>query len=310
MHRLFFANILPGTLLFKRFEMLECISASSVGAVYLCRDTRHPDRRVALKVFMPRAFENPQDAQRLQRELLISSAIYHPNVVRSFSFYRDDEFSAFSMEFIEGGTLADLIEQKGRLEIWEALRALSQISSGLAAIHQAGIVHRDLKPENILRDRDGTFKITDFSVAFTVDNRGADESGSLVGTMNYLSPEYIEKGQVDELSDIYAFGVIGYEILTGKLPFQRGSLLDSLISRVRFDPQPPLALRRDCPVALSNLVLRALSRDPGARFQSALEIVKALERISMTEAQADFEKAASTAWPRLAGIFNGSAVPG
>ena len=137
-----------------------------------------------------------------------------------------------------------------------------------------------------------------------MDNKGADESGSLVGTMNYLSPEYIEKGQVDELSDIYALGVIGYEILTGKLPFHRGSLLESLISRVQFDPQPPCLARKGCPVALSNLIMRALSRDPAARFQSPAEIVKALERISMTEAQADFERATSGAWLRSSLLLN------
>jgi len=277
MNFLFFSNIQPDTVLFSRFKAVRCLSASAIGAVYLCHDTFHDNQEVALKILSAEAVSDPAKLEELRREMLVSSAIDHPNVVKSSSFFQDDQYSAFTMEFNGGGTLAELIEKHQLFSIEFVEKALIQLCAGLRSIHRAGIIHRDLKPENILIDAAKKLKIADFGVSLPMHSTETECREHLVGTMNYLSPEYIERGQIDERSDIYALGVIGYELITGRLPFQRSSLLESLLSRVRFDPEPPHLVRKDCPLALSAIILKALRRDPQLRFQSAHEMMLKLE---------------------------------
>ncbi|MCB0310964.1 MAG: serine/threonine protein kinase, partial [Bdellovibrionales bacterium] len=208
-----------------------------------------------------------------------------PNVLRSQRFFEDEQYCAFTMEFFESGTLGDLIEKRNLFTISEIINTLEQLLEGVQAIHAAGIIHRDLKPENILIDSNGICKIADFSIAVSGLESKRDRQTNLVGTMNFLSPEYIEKGEVDQRSDLYALGVIAYELITGKLPFQHGSLIDSLMSRVRFDPQHPIRLRADCPMALAEITLRALQRDPKRRYQNAEGMLKDLEKLKNAKQQ-------------------------
>lgn len=286
MNLLFFSNILPGTLLFGRFEAIRCLSASDIGAVYLCRDVACSGSEVALKVLSADAVADHAKLEELRREMLIASAIDHPNVVRSHSFFQDEHYSAFTMEYFAGGTLADQIDRHNTFSIEFIERTLRQLCAGLRAIHRAGIIHRDLKPENILIDSSFTMKISDFGIAVPAAGHASSSNDSLVGTMNYLSPEYIERGVVDERSDIYAVGVIAYEMVTGRLPFQKGSLLESLTSRVKFDPEAPCSLRKDCPVYLSTIIMKALERNPLKRYRSASEMLHALDQRYLDEALA------------------------
>lgn len=277
MNRMFFANIQPGILLFNRFDTVRCISSNGYGAIYLCKDTSNGSSLVAVKVL---GHTDPSDKSKvdlLRREMLLASTIDHPNVVRSESFFQDENFSAFTMEYFNGGTLAEQIEKYHIFPVDFVIKTLSQLCWGLRAIHRAGIIHRDLKPENILTDACGNFKIADFSIAVSASRAEQSAESSLVGTMNYLSPEYIERGELDKRSDIYALGVIAYELVTGKLPFNKGSLLESLLSRVRFDPDAPHKLRKDCPVWLSDIIIKALQRDPRSRYESAQAMIEDLE---------------------------------
>jgi len=283
MNKLFFSNIQPGTLLFNRFEAVRVISATDVGGVYLCHDTANAGEEVALKVIANDNPICPIDLDAVRREMLITSAIDHPHVVRSQSFFQDTLFSAFTMEYHAGGTLADMIEKYKSFSSEYVEKALYQLCSGLRAIHREGIIHRDIKPENILIDAAGNLKIADFGIALPAEAESEDSAGNLVGTMNYLSPEYIEHGKVDVRSDIYALGIIGYELITGKPPFEKKSLIESLTSRVKFDPETPWALRKECPRGLSDIIMKAINRNPSRRFQNAQEMFVALESLKEGE---------------------------
>ncbi len=278
MSRMFFANIQTDTLLFNRFETVRCISSSGFGAIYVCKDTSKNDALVAVKVLGQVESSDKSRIDLMRREMLMASTIDHPNVVRSEAFFQDENFTAFTMEYFDGGTLAEHIDKYRIFPIDYVIKSLNQLCSGLRAIHRAGIIHRDLKPENILTDAAGNLKIADFSIAVSASRKEPDAETSLVGTMNYLSPEYIEKGQVDKRSDIYALGVIGYELVTGKLPFSKGSLLESLLSRVRFDAEAPHVLRKDCPVWLSRIIVKALQRDPNRRYENVQAMLEDLEK--------------------------------
>jgi serine/threonine-protein kinase len=277
-NKLFFENLLPGTVLFKRFELVRCLCASEVGAVYLCKSLTSKEE-VALKVIAHHALREQEQSKQFRHEVELSLSLKHPNVVKAHDFFWDDAFVAFSMEYVENGTLADIIDSGERPSVPKALMLLSQICSGLAAIHEKQIVHRDLKPENVLIDREGNAKITDFGIASSQSTSAPSSCAHLLGTVNYLSPEYVTHGHFDERSDIYAFGVIAYELLTGKAPFHGDSLIDTLVRRVRFDPKAPREVNPEVPRALSDLALKAMHRLPEKRYQSANELLSHLELI-------------------------------
>ncbi|MBX7137616.1 MAG: serine/threonine protein kinase [Oligoflexia bacterium] len=278
MNELGFSTIHTGTLLFGRFEVVRCLHLSEQGAVYLCRDRIRRGLEVALKVFAAESLP-VGGSGCIRREMILAASVDHPNVIKTESFFQDENYRAFSMEYVSGGTLAEQIDRSRILPLEFCEKALIQICSALRAIHRSGVLHRDLKPENILVDVAGNLKVADFGIAAPSADSAEQCNQSLIGTMNYLSPEYIEKGVFDERSDIYALGVIGYELITGRLPFKKGSLLETLTSRVRFDAAPPHTLRKDCPLQLSAIVLKALQRAPDKRFQSAQEMLIQLESL-------------------------------
>lgn len=285
MHKLFFSNLIPGTKLFSKFELLECISAGDSGAVYRCSSIDDQKEEIALKVFSTESFKRDPNCKNLQQEVQVAFNIKHPNVVQCMDFFSDDCFTAFSMEFVSGGTLGDYLEKNKPLVICDVLRILRQLAAGLNAIHQAGIVHRDIKPENILIDSRQNVKVTDFGIASIECSARDDVGENICGTVNYLAPEYIARGEYDARTDIYAFGVVAYELLTGRMPFTGGGILDTLISRVRFDPVHPKALRAEIPRSLGDVAMKAMQRDPSKRYQSSDEIVSALDMIEGLDVQ-------------------------
>ncbi|RMG43044.1 MAG: serine/threonine protein kinase [Candidatus Dadabacteria bacterium] len=291
MNELFFANIQPGTLLFGRFELLKCLSATNAGAVYLCNDLEDRAELVALKVLSTRAANDEKLCERFKNEVAIASKVNHKNVVKSTAFYQDEEFTAFTMEYISGGTLADKISSGYKFTVEEVLDIMLQLASGLEAIHKAKVVHRDIKPENILIHEDGTYKISDFGIATSHANTDGHTDTEIIGTMNYLSPEYVAYGQYDQRSDIYALGVICYELLTQQLPFKGKSLLESLTMRVKYDPIPAAALRRDCPLLLNRIVTKAIQRKPAHRYQNVADFIRDLEAVQIDAVEKTYPQA-------------------
>jgi len=290
MNKLFFANLKEGTPLFKRFRLEQCLSAGDNSGVYLCKDAFKEDNSLVLKVTSTNGLEDSVPGKRFCNEIMACARIEHPNVLRCQSFYQDDMFTAFAMEYLSSGTLADLIQKRGCLSIPELVRISLEVFAGLEAIHDAGIIHRDLKPENIMIAADGTAKIGDFGIAAKADLIVLEAHEALTGTINYLSPEYIEYGVFDERSDIHGLGLIMFEMITGTLPFMEGSPLERMTKRVKQDPPHPDTLRKECPVWLSKIVMKAIARDPNDRFQSASEFLRALRLVKLRREQSDKTK--------------------
>jgi eukaryotic-like serine/threonine-protein kinase len=250
-----------------------------MGLVYLCRHKSLSGLEVAAKVLFPEVAADPTAATRFRQEVLASYNVSHPNVVRAYDFIEDPGITAFTMEYVKGGALVDLLEKP--LPIPLVTKILAQICAGVQAIHDAGIVHRDLKPENILLTPEQNVKITDFGIARTDKGPRLTEHGGVLGTIDYVSPEYMAESQVDWRSDIYAIGVMAYEMITSGLPFKGESIYASVSNRLKNDPPAPSAALpgkdRDCPPALDEIVLRAMARNPLHRYQSAAEMYYDIE---------------------------------
>lgn len=278
-------NLQPGTVVNGRYEIVKCLGTGSMGLVYACRHRDLQGHLVAMKVLFAEVAKDPIAAARFRNEIVASYGVNHPNVVRAYEYFRDGDLIAFTMEFVGGGDLADRINMEGHIPISEVTRMLLQMAAGVQAIHRAGIIHRDLKPENILLTSDGDVKITDFGIARTGTGPKLTEHGGVVGTIDYVSPEYLERGQVDHRSDIYAVGVLAYEMITGETPFKGKSVIETMTMRLRSDPPPPDIIRPECPARLSEIVLKAMARDPDVRYQSAGDLLEDLEAYSKNPEQ-------------------------
>ncbi|MFN8391722.1 MAG: protein kinase [Bdellovibrionota bacterium] len=275
-----FLNLQPGTIVNGRYEVVKCLGTGSMGMVYACRHRELAGHIVAMKVLFPEVARDEVAAARFRNEIVASYGVSHPNVVRAYEYFRDGDLIAFTMEYISGGDIADKIANSDKINIDEVVRMLTQMCSGVQAIHDAGIIHRDLKPENILLTTQGDIKITDFGIARAGTGPRLTDHGGVVGTIDYVSPEYLERGEVDARSDIYALGVIAYEMITHESPFKGKSVIETMTLRLRTDPEPPSGQRADCPPALDAIVLRAMARDPANRYQAAREMFQDLQAMT------------------------------
>lgn len=240
------------------------LGRGGMGAVYLGRQLSL-DREVAVKVLASELADDPQFLERLEREARVMARLRHPNIVAVHDFQRTEDGAAIVMEFVEGGSLREkLLQHPNGLPVAEALRILRQIAAGLEAAHASGVIHRDMKPENVLIDADGTARVTDFGLALPLHEASTrlTLSGTAVGTVDYMAPEQFRGVEADPRLDVFALGVMAYELLTGKTP--RGS----------FDA--PNRLRADVPAQVSAAVMKALRPEPAERFASIAEFMKAL----------------------------------
>lgn len=278
-----FLNLQPGTIVNGRYEVVKCLGTGSMGLVYACRHRELSGHLVAMKVLFSEVARDEVASARFRNEIVASYGVNHPNVVRAYEYFRDGDLVAFTMEYVGGGDLADLIGLDEKISVPQIILMLKQMCGGVQAIHDAGIIHRDLKPENILLTENGDIKITDFGIARTGSGQKLTEHGGVVGTIDYVSPEYLEKGQVDFRSDIYALGILGYEMLTGESPFKGNSVIETMTMRLKTDPATPQRLRPDCPKALADIILHAMRRNPEDRYQRAEEMYDDLGRIEFND---------------------------
>lgn len=279
MNKLFSSDVLPETLLFGRYKLIRCLSVGQFAGVYLSLDTFSNNKKIVLKVVSREQSSDYDHLASFRKEVELSHCIKHDNILGSIQVYSDDEFLAYTMEYMEGGTLADLLQDKVRLDFQEIVDILLQICSGVNAIHEQAIIHRDLKPENLLIDLAGHLKIADFGIAANLSSSANSVTDDIIGSVNYLSPEYIERGVCDHRSDIYSIGVIAYQLVTGRLPFEGETLIETLTARVIHDPIAPKKLLSQIPESLNHFILRALQRNPPHRFQRVTAMIKALEEI-------------------------------
>jgi serine/threonine protein kinase len=276
-------SLQPGTVIGGKYEVVKCLGSGSMGLVYACRHRELQGQMVAVKVLFPEVARDKVAAARFRNEVLASYGVSHPNVVRAYEYLRDGDLVAYTMEYVGGGDLAEKLSRQERLPIGEIVRLLSQMAAGVQAIHDARIVHRDLKPENILLTKEGSVKIADFGIARTQHGHKLTEHGGVVGTIDYVAPEYMLRSQVDWRSDIYALGILAFEMVTGEPPFRGDSVYATMTKRLKTDPELPSKLRPECPEELDRVILKAMQREPHLRYQSALEMFIDLQKIANEE---------------------------
>jgi Flp pilus assembly protein TadD len=265
-----------GDVVADRFRIVRLLGMGGMGVVYHAHDVEL-DVDVALKLLRPELASRPDAFERFRQELLLARQVSSPHVVRIHDLVRHGEVWLISMDYVPGPSLERLLDTKGSLPPDDAVRIVRQLALGLAAAHQRGVVHRDLKPANVLISEDGEARITDFGVARSAGSTGITVSGVIIGTPEYLSPEQARADPVDGRSDLYALGLILFEMLTGTLPFRGGTPAEMLAQRIVRDPPPPDTIRKDLPAFAVRLSSRLLELKPSRRFQTADDVVRAID---------------------------------
>jgi serine/threonine-protein kinase len=294
-----------------RYTILGRAGSGAMGVVYRARDTRL-QRDVALKTLSGDSLDNQQRRQRFTQEALAASSLAHPNIVVIYDIGREDNTDFIAMEFIGGRTLDHLIA--AGLPWRDAAGYAVQIASALAAAHAAGIVHRDLKPTNVMITEAGVVKVLDFGLAKLLENSPSDSAatwvggppptieGSVVGTAAYMSPEQAEGRAVDARSDVFSFGSVLYEMLTGRRAFGGNSVFSTMAAILRDDPVPAGRITHDVPGDLERIVQRCLEKDPARRFQSMAELRQVFQRLTESHRASSSDAAACAARTCLASI--------
>jgi serine/threonine-protein kinase len=272
------SDSLIDTLFDGRYRIQRKLGAGGMADVYLAED-QELGRRVAIKILNGRHANDDQFIERFRREAKNAAALNHPNIVSIYDRGEAEDTYYIAMEFLDGRTLKELVVSRGAAPINVAIEYARQILSALRFAHRHGIVHRDIKPHNVLVDAEGRVKVTDFGIARAGTSQ-MTETGSIVGTAQYLSPEQARGGEVDPRSDLYSLGVVLYELLTGKTPFDGETPVEIAMKHLSNAPKPPSKLRPDVTPELDKVVLRALAKNPDDRYQSADEMEADLERVA------------------------------
>ncbi|HEY3191629.1 MAG TPA: Stk1 family PASTA domain-containing Ser/Thr kinase [Solirubrobacterales bacterium] len=263
-----------GTLVDERYRLDHKIGSGGMADVWLAEDTEL-DRNVAIKILHDRFAQDKEFVQRFQREAQSAAGLQHPNVVGIFDrgSFRDTYFIA--MEYVDGPSLKELV--RGGMGTQDAINFTRQVLGAARFAHRKGIIHRDLKPQNVLIDDEGRARVADFGIARGGENSDITATGSVMGTAQYLSPEQAQGKPTTPRSDIYSIGVILYEALTGRVPFEGDSAVAVALKQVSEAPRRPSAINPDIPPALDAVVMRALAKDPEARFKDVDAFLKALD---------------------------------
>jgi TolB-like protein/Flp pilus assembly protein TadD/predicted Ser/Thr protein kinase len=272
-----------------QYRILSHLGKGGMGEVYLAEDTRL-GRKVALKVLPVQFAKDPERLHRFELEARAASALNHPNIITIFDVGEVDGLPFISTEFIEGQTLRQLL-RGSQLDLRQALDVAAQVAAALSASHQAGIVHRDIKPENIIIRPDGYVKVLDFGLAKLTEPYLADsdteemrapiktDTEVILGTASYMSPEQIRGKAVDARSDVFSLGVVLYEMIAGTTPFQGTTKADRLVAILQKEPTPPSRIVAAIPLALEQIVNKALSKNPEARYQTAKDLQMELRNL-------------------------------
>jgi serine/threonine protein kinase/tetratricopeptide (TPR) repeat protein len=271
------AILQPGDLIGARYEILSLLGEGGMGAVYKAMD-REVDRIVALKLIRPELASNPAILARFKQELLTAHQVTHKNVIRIYDISEADGVKFITMEFVEGNDLRRILTDEGKLPIERTVEIIRQVCLALEAAHGAGVIHRDLKPQNIMQDsKTGRILVMDFGLARTIGGDGMTQTGALLGTIEYMSPEQSMGKSLDQRSDIFAVGLIFYELLVGKTPYKADTAMASLLRRNQERAVPAAELDASVPKALSDIVSKCLERDLEHRYQNVQEILHDLD---------------------------------
>ena len=265
-----------GTVLAGRYEILQLLGRGGMGAVYKARDSEL-ERIVALKLIRSELAKNPEILQRFKQELILARQVTHKNVIRIFDLGQSDGIKFITMDFVEGQNLRELLLERGKFPAEQAARVMLQICRALEAAHTEGVIHRDLKPQNVMLSPDGRVYVMDFGIARSAYLPGMTQTGALIGTPEYMSPEQARGEKLTERSDLFSLGVIFYELLTGKSPYPADAPLGTLWKRLQDKAKPPAEIDATVPKALNDIVMSALEIEPEKRLSSAREMAQQLE---------------------------------
>jgi serine/threonine protein kinase/predicted Zn-dependent protease len=254
-----------------RYQVIEELGKGGMGKVYKVIDTKIKEK-IALKLLKPEIAADKKTIERFSNELKFARKIRHENVCQMYDLNEEKGTLYITMEYVSGDDLKSMIRMMGQLSPGQAISITKQVCDGLEAAHKLGVVHRDLKPQNIMIDRDGNARIMDFGIARSMKAKGITGTGVMIGTPEYMSPEQVEGKEVDQRSDIYSMGVILYEMVTGRVPFEGDTPFTIGVKHKSEKPRDPRELNAQIPDDLSNMILKCMAKDQGNRYQSAEEL--------------------------------------
>ena len=265
-----------------RYEITELIGVGGMADVYKAQDVME-NRPVAVKILKPEFSRDEEFLRRFRNESKAIAVLSHPNIVKIFDVGFTDEIQFIVMEYIDGITLKEFIEQQGVLKWKDALHFITQILRALQHAHDKGIVHRDIKPQNIMLFTDGTIKVMDFGIARFSRIDGKTLSDKTIGSVHYISPEQAQGEMTDERSDIYSVGIMLYEMLTGRKPFDGDNAVNVALKHMQENAVPPREIMPSIPEALEEIVIHAMEKQPAQRYQSAAEMIRDIDTFKLNQ---------------------------
>ena len=268
--------LIPGSYLINRYEIIMKIGSGGMADVYKAKD-HVLNRLVAIKVLKQEYSTDATFVKKFRVEAQSAAGLSHPNIVNVYDVGEDDGVYFIVMELVQGITLKNYIDMKGKLDIREALNISVQIASGLSAAHENRIIHRDIKPQNIIMSRDGKVKVTDFGIAKVSDSTTVTTTAA--GTVHYISPEQARGGYSDERSDIYSLGITMYEMVTGRVPFEGETNVAVALMHIQSEITPPRQLEPSIPVSFEKIILKCTQKKPERRYASARELIADLRKV-------------------------------
>ena len=268
--------LVPGSYVINRYEIIAKIGSGGMADVYKAKDYVL-NRLVAIKVLKQEYSTDATFVKKFRVEAQSAAGLSHPNIVSVYDVGEDDGVYFIVMELVQGITLKNYIDMKGKLDIREALNISVQIASGLSAAHENRIIHRDIKPQNIIMSRDGKVKVTDFGIAKVADSTTVTTTAA--GTVHYISPEQARGGYSDERSDIYSLGITMYEMVTGRVPFEGETNVAVALMHIQSEMVPPRKLEPSIPVSFEKIILKCTQKKPERRYASAKELIADLRKV-------------------------------
>lgn len=266
---------LVGKVIGNRYEMLEKIGEGGMATVYKAR-CNILKRYVAVKVLREEFTTDEEFIRRFNTEAQAAASLTHPNIVSIFDVGHEDNVYYIVMELVQGKTLKEIINEDGVLPWKWSVNIAIQVASALETAHKNNIVHRDIKPHNIIITEDGIAKVTDFGIAKAVSNSTITAFGTTIGSVHYFSPEHARGGYTDAKSDIYSLGVVMYEMLTGRVPFDADTPVSIALKHMQEKPVEPMKLNPSIPFAINKIIMKAMEKEPSLRYQNATEMLKDL----------------------------------